>query len=92
MNDKIVHITPRYYVFASDEDGNSSDNPLLPSSDEDLKIRENTSSETSTSSLDQDLIDQVSLTNHLLVGIILFLGVFFGSFCMSHLYNRIRRD
>lgn len=92
MSDKL-YITPRYYVFASDGEGGSSETlPLSPDGDPDLKEK-NGVKETSTSvRTDQDLIDQVTLTNHLLVGIILFIGVFFGAFCMSHLYNRIRRD
>lgn len=94
MSDK-AYITPRYYVFASDEESASYSRQDALSSDEDPDKEEENLLRSSTSTSDsfnQDLIDQVTLTNHLLVGIILFLGVFFGAFCMSHLYNRIRRD
>lgn len=87
MNDKSVYITPRFYVFASDEEESVSSGSSSVE-DQDKPVR----AETSTSSQLDPLVDQVTLTNHLLVGIILFIGVFFGAFCMAHLYNRIRKD
>lgn len=92
MSDK-VYITPRYYVFASDgESGSMSTDSFSPDGDPESKDKSVVKSTTSSDTSYQDLIDQVTLTNHLLVGIILFIGVFFGAFCMGHLYNRIRRD
>lgn len=82
MNSSIV-VDPRYYVFIPEEGEDSSS----PSGKE--SSSSGTQAETVVSS---DLVEQVELTNHLLVGIILFIGVFFGAFCMAHLFNRIRKD
>lgn len=40
--------------------------------------------------IQEDILEQVSITNHLLAGVILFLGIIVGCICMSHFFNRFR--
>lgn len=88
METSKVYITPRFFVFASDEEeSTSSVFSSISSSDEEEK---ETGSISSSSGTLIDIKEQVTLTNHILVGIILFIGVFFGAFCMAHLFNRIK--
>lgn len=79
--------TSTFYVFASDE-GVSGSNPSRTPSEGDSPLY----TESVSSGSDHSIYEQISITNCLLVGIILFIGVFFGAFCMSHLFNRIRKD
>lgn len=82
METPYVILPNRYYVFASGD-------PVEGSPEEETQTIE-TMEETQV--MEDSLVEQVSLTNHLLIGIIMFLGIFFGAFCMSHLFNRIRKD
>lgn len=83
MENSSVLLNPIYKVLEEPEEEVSS------SGDSGINESESIHSETVVS--DDTLLEQVTLTNHLLVGIILFIGVFFGAFCMSHLYNRIKK-
>lgn len=83
MENSSVLLNPIYKVLEEPEGEASS------SGDSGINESESIHSETVVS--DDTLLEQVTLTNHLLVGIILFIGVFFGAFCMSHLYNRIKK-
>lgn len=78
-----VYLPNRYYVYASGD-------PEEGSPEEETLDTGETMEETQVSY--DDLVEEVSLTNHLLVGIIMFLGIFFGAFCMAHLFNMIRKD
>lgn len=84
MENSSVLLNPIYKVLEEPGEGISS------SGDSGINDEEKTHSETVVS--DDTLLDQVTLTNHLLIGIIMFIGIFFGAFCMSHLFNRIRKD
>lgn len=83
MENSSVLLNPIYKVLEEPEEEVSS------SGDSGMNEKESIHSETVVS--DDNILEQVTLTNHLLVGIILFIGVFFGAFCMSHLYNRIKK-
>lgn len=82
MDRSTIFIPYRYYVYASGD-------PVSGSPEEETSSIE-TMEETQV--IDSSLLEEVQLTNHLLIGIIMFLGIFFGAFCMSHLFNRIRKD
>ncbi len=75
-------------MFASDEGASGHADTAGSPSEGDSPLY----SESVSSGSDHSIYEQISITNCLLVGIILFIGVFFGAFCMSHLFNRIRKD
>lgn len=83
MERPYVILPNRYYVFASGD-------PQEGSPEQETIETIETMEETQVA--EDSLVSEVKMTNHLLVGIIMFLGIFFGAFCMAHLFNRIRKD
>lgn len=80
MERPYVILPNRYYVFASGDPQEGSPEQETIETMEETQVAEDS------------LVSEVKMTNHLLVGIIMFLGIFFGAFCMAHLFNRIRKD
>lgn len=82
--------SPEYFVKVAvgEDSSDSSPEGYEGSENDDLQNYENSTVDSTISAL----LDQVTLTNSLLVGIILFIGIFFGAFCMGHLFSRIRKD
>lgn len=84
MMDKVsVFTSPRILIYAS---GDSSESPEVENSSE---VETETTVNESYVKI-SDLVEQSSLTNHLLAGIILFLGIIVGVICMSHFFSRFR--
>lgn len=85
-----IYSIPDDVVTLIDEEvsENNGTKPETSSSEGSSVHTETRVSESSPDSVEE----QLHLTNCLLVGIILFIGVFFGAFCMAHLFNRIRKS